>query len=89
MADSAPELPPPSFEMLVQLLSSQALLGLGLIPGPNGKVEKQLTVSRHFIELLSILFDKTQGHLTDAESKMLAGNLHELRMAFVEASKTP
>ena len=42
MADNepeTPEIPPARFEILVQLLSSQALLALGLIPDPQGKTE--------------------------------------------------
>lgn len=86
MADE-PEIPPARFEILIQLLGSQALLALGLIPDPQGKTEVRLPLARHFIDLLGILEAKTKGNLSDDEAKMLEQSLHELRVLFLEKGK--
>ena len=91
MADTeqeSPEIPPAKFEILVQLLSSQALLALGLIPDPQGKTEVRLPIARHFIDLLAILESKTKGNLTGHESQMLERGLHELRVLFLDKSQS-
>ena len=81
------KLPPASFPMLVQMFSTQAIMSLGLIPGPSGENLKQLPMARHFIDLLSVLEEKTKGNLSDGEAKFLEQTLHELRMAYVEVSR--
>lgn len=82
-------LPPASFSVLVTSLATQALLALGQVPDPSGKVVRQLDQARHLIDLLGVLEDKTKGNLTDDEAAMLEGVLHELRMAFVAAQSAP
>ena len=90
MSDSipqTPEIPPARFDILIQLLSSQAILALGLIPDPQGKTEVRLPLARHFIDLLAILESKTKGNLTGHEAKMLEQSLHELRVLFLDKSQ--
>ena len=90
MADSAPqtpEIPPARFDILIQLLSSQAILALGLIPDPQGKTEVRLPLARHFIDLLAVLESKTKGNLDAREAKNLEQSLHELRVLFLDRSK--
>lgn len=90
MADSAPqtpEIPPARFDILIQLLSSQAILALGLIPDPQGKTEVRLPLARHFIDLLAVLESKTKGNLDAQEAKNLEQSLHELRILFLDRSK--
>ena len=90
MSDSTPapqEIPPARFDILVQLLSSQAILALGLIPDPQGNTEVRLPLARHFIDLLAILESKTKGNLIGHEAQMLERSLHELRVLFLEKSK--
>ena len=43
--------------------------------------------STHLIELLAVLEEKTQGNLSDEESKELSGVIHELRSRFVELAQ--
>ena len=89
MADSAPqppEIPPARFDILIQLLSSQAILALGLIPDPQGNTEVRLPLARHFIDLLAILESKTKGNLDSNEAKILERSLHELRVLFLDKS---
>ena len=89
MADPAPqtsEIPPARFDILIQLLSSQAILALGLIPDPQGNTEVRLPLARHFIDLLAILESKTKGNLDSNEAKILERSLHELRVLFLDKS---
>lgn len=86
MADE-PEIPPARFDILIQLLGSQALLALGLIPDPQGQTEVRLPLARHFIDMLGVLEAKTKGNLTDDEAKTLERTLHELRVLFLDRSK--
>lgn len=83
----ASQLPPPRFEVLVQLLSSQALTAMGLVPGPDGQATREPAIARHFIDMLGMLEEKTSGNLNDQESKLLKDSLHQLRMAFIEVMK--
>lgn len=80
-------LPAPRFDTLIQLLASQAVVAMGMVPGPDGQVTKELPLARHFIDLLSILEKKTEGNLDETERKQLDGALHELRMTFMYVSK--
>jgi Domain of unknown function (DUF1844) len=86
-APQSPEIPPARFDILIQLLSSQAILALGLIPDPQGKTEVRLPLARHFIDLLAILESKTKGNLDANEAKMLERSLHELRVLFLDKSQ--
>lgn len=82
-------LPPASFSVLVTSLATQALMALGQVPDPSGKIVRQLDQARQLIDLLGILEEKTKGNLTRDEAAMLEGVLHELRMAFVAAQSAP
>ncbi len=81
-------LPPATWESLVQLLSTQAMMALGLLPSPGtDQPLRELPLARHYIDLLGVLETKSQGNLTETESKMLGSMLYQLRMAYVEFNK--
>lgn len=81
-------LPPPTFESIIHIFSTQAMVGLGAFADPNDQSSgPQLEVARHFIDALGVLEKKTQGNLTSDESRLLTSTLHELRMAFLELSR--
>lgn len=85
---SPDKLPPPSFSLLVATFASQAAVAFGQVPNPiDGKTEVRLELGRHAIDMLDILEQKTKGNLTPAEASMLENVLHQLRLAFVEATK--
>jgi hypothetical protein len=84
-----PELPQATFASLIHLLTAQAMSGLGLVAGPDGKPHRQLSVARHFIDLLAVIETKTKGQLDSTEASMLEDVLHDLRMAFIAVSKNP
>jgi hypothetical protein len=84
----AREMPTPTFADLIGLLSAQAMVALGIIPSPaSHKTEAQLPTARYFIDLLSILEEKTAGQLTKGESGILEETLHSLRMSYMQFSK--
>ncbi len=85
---AAREMPSPTFADLVGLLSAQAMMFLGLVPNPSTqKAEAQLPMARYFIDLLSILENKTAGQLSKEESHILDDTLHSLRMTYMQRSK--
>ncbi|MGE3315053.1 MAG: DUF1844 domain-containing protein [Planctomycetaceae bacterium] len=81
-------MPPPTFTTLVSLFSTQAMVALGLIPNPaTGKADPRFDVAKHFIDMLSVLEEKTRRNLTGNEAQFLEMSLHQLRLAFVELQK--
>lgn len=81
-AEGMPE--EPSFEHLVSLLTSQALMYLGQIPDQSGRGVIALDIAKMQIDLLGVIETKTKGNLSEDESKLLKGTLSELRSIFVE-----
>jgi hypothetical protein len=86
---TADQLPPPSFQLLVSSLATQTLMAMGQIPDPEGKMTAQLDHAKHAIDMLAMLETKTKGNLTGDEATMLDQVLHELRMAYIAISKNP
>lgn len=83
------KLPPADFSMLISMFSTQAMVAMGVIPEPgSGEPRTQLPLARHFIDLLSVLEEKTKGNLNEREATGLSENLHYLRMLFLERSKS-
>lgn len=78
-------LPPATFATLVTMLSTQSLVGLGLIPHPaTGKPTPNAELAKHFIDLLGVVDQKCRGNLDPAEQRGLDAALHDLRMAYVQ-----
>ena len=81
---AAAPLPDASFELLISTLVAQALTAMGKLPDPvEGHAIVRPDLAQHYIDLLGMLEQKTQGNLTDGEAGMLEGVLHQLRMTFV------
>jgi len=84
-----PPPPPASFPQLVTIFAMQASVSLQQAADPNEKeTSTHLDYARHFIDLLSLIEQKTKGNLTDEEAKMLETTIHELRMAYVSMRKS-
>lgn len=79
------------FSMLAQSIAFSALHYLGLMTEPeSGRTsERDIPLARHNIEILELLEEKTRGNLSTEEAKLLASLLYEVRMHFVEATKSP
>jgi len=66
------------------------MISLGKLTNPmTGKAEKNLPAARLFIDTLEMLERKTQNNLTADETKVLHATLTDLRLMFVEESKSP
>ena len=69
-------------------LSTQALMCLGEIPNPlTDKMETDLDAVREFIDILSMLQEKTRGNVDAAEARLFEKVLYDLRMRFVEKAR--
>lgn len=73
------------FSGLVLGFCSAALSYMGF--GPE-KVGENLTLARQNIDILEILSQKTKGNLNPEEQKLLQDVLHDLRLRYVEASRS-
>ena len=86
--EHAEELPAIDFGTFVLSLSHNALVHLGDAPTPAGHAERDLALAKQTIDLLSLLQHKTQGNLSGAEERVLSQVLYDLRLRFVEVSKS-
>jgi|GEM_PF-441822 len=76
--------PEASFSTLVTVIAAQAIGALGEgAPEQDGKPKVRIELARYHIDTLSVLQEKTQGHLTKEEGALLEQYLHQLRMLFV------
>ena len=69
---------------IVQMLVEPAMLFMGEAPMPDGQTVTDLERARIYIDLLSVLEEKTQGNLTPEEERVLGDVLYQLRMRFVQ-----
>ena len=82
-------LPQVDFSTFVLSLSHSALMHLGEAPNPEtGRVERNLPLARQTIDLIGMLDEKTKGNLSGEEERLIGQILFDLRLRFVELSKT-
>jgi len=85
------EMPPASLTMLAASLYMQAMISLGLLPNPLAKEgepqQANLVHARHSIDMLQMLFEKTEGNRTPEETEEIERMLHDLRMGFVSVQQ--
>jgi hypothetical protein len=80
---------PIEFSTFLLGLASSALIHLGDAPHPEtGTPQKDLVLARQSVDLLTLLREKTQGNLTPEEDRFFDNLLADLRLRFVEASKS-
>jgi len=74
------------FIEFVMMQAQNAAFMLGQIPHPqSGKAEVNLELAQLLIDQLVMIQEKTKGNLNSDESRILAGAISNLQMAFVEA----
>ncbi|MHC4780576.1 MAG: DUF1844 domain-containing protein [Planctomycetota bacterium] len=79
-------LPEASFLMMIAGISTQVMMNLGEIANPvSGETRADLGHAKYNIDLLGILKEKTEGNLTDEETRALDMTLYELRVKYVNA----
>ena len=71
----------PDFSSLVVSIASAALLKMR-----EGAQKTDLLPARYNIDLLSLLQEKTQGHLTAEEEKLLKRSISDLQLEFIRKS---
>lgn len=73
----------------VEPLIAQAYMSLGMLRNPNeAKTTIDVRAARQMIEILTMLKEKTAGNLTPDEEDFLDTHLGELKLAFVQRTKT-
>ncbi len=73
------------FRDYITFLSTNALLGLGLIENPvSGEKETNPELVRFTIDTMDMLKAKTAGNLNDEEKMLLETSIANLKMRFVE-----
>lgn len=88
-AKGGPDLPAIDFTTLILSLSHSALMHLGDAPDPaSGGLNVSLPLARQSIELIAMLQEKTRGNLSGDEERMLSQALFDLRMRYVEVTKS-
>ncbi len=88
-----PAVPEASLTALMHLLTEQALLSMG-VPHPMLKEVPPANpvAARFYVDLLSVLKEKTEGQRSEAESSQLDELLYQLRMKVMDlkpAMETP
>ena len=81
-------MPQVSFSTFILSLASSALVQLGEVPNPETeKIEQDLVMARHTIDILSMLQNKTRECLDPDESRLMEGVLYDLRLKYVLKTK--
>jgi hypothetical protein len=88
IADKAQN-PGSPFTDFVEPLIAQAYMSLGMLRNPyEAKPAVDPRAARQMIEILTMLKEKTAGNLTPDEEDFLTTHLGELKLAFVQRTKT-
>ena len=83
------ENPGTAFSDFVEPLIAQAYMSLGMLRNPyQPKPTVDAGAARQMIEILTMLKEKTAGNLTPDEEDFLATHLGELKLAFVQRTKS-
>ena len=79
-------LPAPTLVALATSIAQQAMVSMGIFPHPlTGKSHFMMNQTRHLIDTVALIFEKTAGNRSAEESKTLDSLLHDLRMMFIAA----
>lgn len=81
--------PRTDFASLLRSLATTAYSALGLLPDPSGSRRPDPAIARQMIDWLALLEQKTRGNISFEESDFLARVLYELRLAYVEVTRSP
>ncbi|HVE71145.1 MAG TPA: DUF1844 domain-containing protein [Thermoanaerobaculia bacterium] len=83
------ENPATPFTNFIEPLIAQAYMSLGLLRNPYQPQAKiDVAAARQMIEILTLLKEKTAGNLTADEEDFLSTHLGELKLAFVQRTKS-
>ncbi len=93
LADAAgrehPQSPEVDFTTFIISLASSAMIHLGQAPHPDAEnTEINLPMAKQVVDMIAMLKDKTQGNLEPEEERYLHAVLYDLRLRFVDATKS-
>jgi hypothetical protein len=75
-----------TLETIVKPFFLMGLAALGVLPHPeHGRAQVDLAAARLAIAALELLREKTAGHLSDEERRLIDQALIDLKMQYVEA----
>jgi hypothetical protein len=72
------------FMMLIQQHQQIAMMGMGKIENPSGKVERELKSAKFAIDTLLMLEKYTEGNLPNEIKKYLKETLNNLRINYAD-----
>ncbi len=76
------------FTQLVLSFQAAAWQQMGKVASViSGKMDRNLDMAKHSIDMLAMLEEKTKGNLNEDESKYLAHVLYELRLNYLDEMK--
>lgn len=79
---------PASFVNFLSTLATNAAASLGAMPHPvTGQRTVDLESGKYWIDVLSMLKDKTNGNLHPKETELMNGILSDLKMQFVQINR--
>ena len=88
LADKASN-PATPFTNFIEPLIAQAYMSLGMLRNPyQPQTKVDVAAARQMIEILTLLKEKTEGNLTPDEQDFLETHLGELKLAFVQRTKS-
>jgi hypothetical protein len=88
LADKAAN-PGTPFSNFIEPLIAQAYMSLGMLRNPYQPQTKiDVGSARQMIEIITLLEEKTRGNLTPDEDDFVATHLGELKLAYVQRTKT-
>lgn len=88
MSDKATN-PGTPFTNFIEPLIAQAYMSLGMLRNPyQPQAKVDVGAARQMIEILTLLRDKTQGNLDPDEEDFMETHLGELKLAFVQRTKS-
>lgn len=76
------------FTMFIESLVVQAYMSLGMLRNPYGQVPVDVAAARQLVDIITMLSEKTKGNLSEDEEEYLKAHLAELKLAYVQRSKT-
>ena len=83
---NAPEMKP-DFIHIFTTFAMQAMIAMGRMENPvSGESKVDMKMARYFVEVLGVLTEKSEGNLTKEEEQHVEATIHQVKLAFVEAS---
>lgn len=69
------------------MLASFAAAAMGEVPDASGQVQRDPEQAAELIDILMLLREKTAGHRTPEETRMLEEIIYDLQLRWVNAQK--